>query len=147
VAEVKTMDRRIADSLWQRRLWGVLFVAFGAMALVLAAIGLYGVVSHSVAQRTQEIGIRMTLGAAPLGVSAMVLREALTLAGIGVAVGLAGALAMSRVIGSLLNGVAPHDPLTLAVVASVLCGAAAAAAWIPAHRAARIDPVMALRGD
>jgi putative ABC transport system permease protein len=147
VAELKTMDRRIADSLWQRRLWGVLFVAFGTMALVLAAVGLYGVVSYSVAQRAQEIGIRMALGAAPLGVAAMVLREALTLGAIGVTLGLAGALAMSRAMSSLLNGVAPHDPLTLAAVAGVLCATAAAAAWIPAHRAARIDPVAALRGD
>jgi putative ABC transport system permease protein len=147
VADVKTMERRIGESLWQRRLWGVMFVAFGVMALVLAAIGLYGVVSHGVAQRTQEIGIRVALGADPLGIGGMVVREALLLVAIGIAIGTVAALGTGRLIASLLKGVPPNDPLTFLGVIAVLCGAATAAAWLPAYRASRVSPIVALRSE
>jgi putative ABC transport system permease protein len=147
VTEIKTMDRRIEDSLWQRRLWGIMFTTFAVLALALAAVGLYGVVSHGVAQRTREFGIRMALGAEPGGVRGMVLREAMRLVAIGLALGVAGALAMGRVIASLLHGVPPHDPLTFALVALVLCAAAIAAVWIPSRRASCVDPIVALKAE
>jgi ABC-type antimicrobial peptide transport system permease subunit len=125
----------------------VMFVAFGVMALALAAIGLYGVVSHGVAQRTQEIGIRVALGANPLGIGGMVVREALLLVAIGIAIGTAAALGTGRLIASLLKGVPPNDPLTFLGVIAVLCGAAMAAAWLPAYRASRVNPIVALRSE
>ncbi len=147
VAEVKTMERRMAESLWQQRLWGTLFAAFAALALGLAAVGLYGVMSHAVEQRRREIGIRMALGAAPSGVGTMVVREAMALVGGGLAVGIACALGVGRLIGGLLYGVAPYDPVIFGVVAAILCITALAAAWIPAMRASRVDPIIALRSD
>jgi putative ABC transport system permease protein len=147
VAEVKAMERRIDESLWQRRLWGVMFTAFAALALVLAAVGLYGVISHSVAQRTKEIGVRMALGAAPIGVGRMVLHEAMRLVSIGLVIGIAAALASGRLIGSLLHGVPANDPVTFAIVAAVLCVTGAIAVWIPAYRASRVDPIVALRTE
>jgi putative ABC transport system permease protein len=147
VAEVKSMARRIDDSLWQHRLWGVMFGAFAILALTLAAVGLYGVLSHSVGQRTQEIGIRLALGAAPSGVGGMVVREAMALCAIGLVLGLLAAWAVGQVVSGLLFRVPAHDPVTFAAVAGILCAAAAAAAWVPAWRASRVDPIVALRKE
>jgi predicted permease len=147
VAEVKTMAQRVDDSLWQQRLWGVLFSGFALLALALAAVGLYGVMSHTVAQRTREIGIRMALGDRPLRMGRMVVREGMNLVAIGLVVGGVAAFGAGRLIGGLLFGVAPHDAITFATVVVVLIGAALAAIVIPAYRAARVDPIVAMRSE
>jgi putative ABC transport system permease protein len=116
-------------------------------ALLLGAIGIYGVISYMVSLRTREIGVRMALGAQRDQVRRMVVRQGLVLAVIGVGIGLVGALALARLISSLLYGIAPHDPLTLGAVTAGLLGVAAVASWLPAMRAARIDPIEALRAD
>jgi putative ABC transport system permease protein len=145
VSNVAAMDDVFSDSVARPRFQLVLLVVFAGIAVLLATIGVYGVVSYSVSQRTQEIGIRVALGAGSLDVSRLVLREGLLLGGIGVAVGLAAALASTRVLGSLLFEVTPTDPLTLGAVACLLLGVALAAAVIPARRATKVDPMVALR--
>jgi predicted permease len=147
VTVVKTMERRIDESLWQERLWSVMFSVFAALAVLLAAVGLYGLMAHAVAQRTREIGIRIALGARQASVGRMIVGEALTLVGADVVVGAVAALAASRVIRGLLHGVPPHDPATYFVVGGVLCVTGLAAAWIPALRATRVDPIHALRSE
>ena len=121
--------------------------AAAGVALLLGAIGIYGVISYMVSLRTREIGVRMALGAQSSEVRGMVVRQGLTLAVIGVGIGLVGALALSRLISSLLFGIAPHDPVTLGTVTLALLGVAALASWLPAMRAARIDPTEALRAE
>jgi putative ABC transport system permease protein len=123
----------------------VLLLVFAAIAMLLATIGVYGVVSYSMSQRTQEIGIRVALGAGAGDVSRLVLREGLLLGGLGVAVGLAAALASTRVLESLLFEVTPTDPLTLGGVAGLLLAVAIAATLWPARRATKVDPMVALR--
>jgi ABC-type antimicrobial peptide transport system permease subunit len=120
---------------------------FAVLALVLAAVGLYGLVSFAVAQRTRDIGIRMALGASRGRVLADVLRDGMTLATLGTAFGLAGAVALTRVLGSLLFEVSPRDPATLVIVASVLAAVTLVASWLPARRATRVDPMVALRTE
>jgi len=142
-----TMQGRMMDSLAQSRFSTMLLTAFGAIALILAAIGVYGVISYGVTQRTQEIGIRMALGARHADVLAMVVRHGAALAGIGLAVGLAGALALSSMLTSLLFQVSPTDPPTFAAGMVVLTAVAVLAAALPAHRAARTDPMVALRNE
>jgi putative ABC transport system permease protein len=142
-----TMQGRLVDSLAQSRFSTMLLTVFGAIALILAAIGVYGVISYGVAQRTQEIGIRMALGARHTDVLAMVVRHGAVLAGIGLAVGLGGALALSRLLSSLLFQVSPTDPPTFASGTVVLTAVALLAAALPARRAARTDPMVALRNE
>jgi ABC-type antimicrobial peptide transport system permease subunit len=120
---------------------------FGLVALVLAAVGIYGVMAYTVAQRTQEIGIRVALGARPLVVLGMVLRDGMTLVGIGLGVGVVVALALGRLVSSLLYGVTAADALTYVVIAAALAAIALVAIVIPARRATRVDPMQALRSE
>jgi len=145
VSGVETMDTVYSDSVARPRFQLVLLLVFAGIAVLLATIGVYGVVSYSVSQRTQEIGIRVALGARSGDVSRLVLREGLLLGGLGVGVGLAAALASTRVLRSLLFEVAPTDPVTLGAVACLLLAVALAAALWPARRATKVDPMVALR--
>ncbi len=142
-----TMQGRVADSLAESRFSTMLLAVFGALALTLAAVGVYGVISYGVAQRTREIGIRVALGAQRRDVMAMIVRHGALLAGIGLVLGLGGALALSRLIGSLLFRVSPTDPPTFATGVVVLTAVAVLAAALPARRAARTDPMTALRNE
>jgi ABC-type antimicrobial peptide transport system permease subunit len=130
-----------------RRFQTLLAVAFGVAALVLAALGIYGVVSFSVARRTREIGVRIALGARADQITAMVLRQGLTPVLLGLAVGAGGALMIGDALAGLLYGVTPRDPLTFAAVAGVFLIVSAAACLIPARRAMRVDPISTLRAD
>ncbi len=145
IANVMTMEERVSRSLSQPRLTMLLLGIFAVLALTLACIGLYGVVSYSVAQRTHEIGIRMALGAGRTDVLRMVVRQGLLLVLIGVAAGLAGASALTRLMSSLLYGVKPSDPATLLGVSLLLGAVALLAVYVPARKAAGMDPMMALR--
>lgn len=143
---VRTMQERIDQSLVDRRTPMVLATMFAAAALLLAALGLYGVLAYQVAQRRREIGIRLALGSDPGGIFALVLREGLTLLAVGLVVGIAGAFGIRRAIESQLYEVNAMDPLVLSAVAGVLALTALLACAVPARRAARIDPMVAL-GD
>ena len=145
VYEVKTMDAWLDATVSPRRFNVMLLLAFGALALTLAAIGTYGVIAYSVSQRTQEIGIRMALGASRQDVLRMVVGGGLRLAIAGVLIGVALSLAAGRFISTLLFGVRATDPLTFSAVAAALLATAVFAAWIPARRATRVDPMVALR--
>ena len=129
------------------RAGAALFSIFGGLALGLAVVGLYGVKAYSVARRTREIGIRMALGAKPVDITRMILRGALTLAGIGAVGGTLLFLGVGRVVASLLYGIGPRDPLTLAACVLLLGGVALVASYVPARRAARVDPLVALRSE
>ena len=134
-------------SIARQRMSMVVFVVFAGVALVLASIGLYGVVAHGVTERTHEIGVRMALGAERRHVLALVVRQGLSMAVLGTVVGLAAALALSRSIESLLFRVAPTDPATFAAVIVMLLSVATIACYVPAWRAARVDPTQALRAE
>jgi predicted lysophospholipase L1 biosynthesis ABC-type transport system permease subunit len=145
VAEAETMHAHLDRALSQERLTASLLSGLGLLALALAVIGIYGVMSFSVAQRTSEIGIRMALGAQAPEVLAMILRHAALPLGAGLAIGWAAAAIVSRYAASLLYGVGPTDPWTFVAMASLLGAAAMIACYLPARRAARIDPTVALR--
>jgi len=147
IFNVRTMEDLRTRGFWQFRLFGVMFGIFGAVALFLAAIGVYGVLSFSVSQRTQEIGVRVALGAQRRDVVRMVVRQGLMLAGIGVGLGMLGALGVTPVVGSLLYKVAPTDPASFIGVALFLGAVAAVASYIPARRATTVDPIVALRSE
>lgn len=145
--EVRTMDEHLRRALWEERLYAWLFGTFSALALVIAALGIHGVMAYSVAQRTREIGIRMALGAAREEVQRMVVVQAMQLSAIGLGVGLAAAYALTRFMASQLFGVRPDDPPTYIIVTVILAGSALVAAWVPAARATRVDPMIALRHE
>jgi putative ABC transport system permease protein len=147
VSDVLTMDQVVADSTSDRRLNLLLFALLGGLALALAAVGVYGVVAYSVTQRTHEIGVRMAIGARPRDVQWMVLGQGCRLALLGVGIGLGLALVSARVMRGLLFHVSPGDPATFVAVATALTGVAALASYIPARRATRVDPMVALRGE
>jgi predicted permease len=145
IAQVREMDDWIERSLQPRRAPTVLLSLFGATALALAAIGIYGVLAFSVTQRLREFGIRQALGAGGRSIVSMVVREGVSTAATGLAIGVVGAIVLGQAMRSLLVGVAPSDPVVLACAAVTLLAAAAAAAWIPARRATRVDPIVILR--
>jgi putative ABC transport system permease protein len=145
--DVRTMDEWLRYSLWENRIYVVLMSVFAVLALMIAAIGIYGVMAYTVAQRTQEIGIRMALGAARRDVMRMVVSQALRMTALGIGIGLAGAYGVTRLMASVLFGVSATDPPTFIGVTVILAGSALIAAWIPADRATRVDPMVALRSE
>ena len=145
VFRVKTMMDVMANSTAQQRFNMILMTVFAAVALVMAAIGLYGVISYSVTQRTHEIGIRMALGASTGAVVKLVVGQGMLLASAGVLIGLGAAFALTRLLSSLLFGISPTDPITFAVISLILTGVALAACFVPARRATKVDPMIALR--
>jgi putative ABC transport system permease protein len=147
VARLATMDALVAESLGTSRLSTMLFALFGVVGLVLAAVGIYGVISYGVMQRTREFGVRMALGALASDVRGMVVRQAATLTLLGMGLGIVGALAATRLMRSLLFEVAPTDPVTYIGVAFILGVVALIASYLPARRATMVDPVIALRNE
>jgi predicted permease len=143
--DIRTMDAIRAASVAEQRFLLMLLTAFGALALVLASVGVYGVMTLVVAERTQEVGVRLALGAAPIAVLTMIVRGALTLAGAGVAMGLGAAAGLAPLLSSQVFGIDVIDPLTFAVVPLLLLAVAVAASTGPARRAMRVDPVQAMR--
>jgi len=142
---IQTLESAFADSISQRRIAMLLIAVFAGVALALASIGVYGIMSYTVSERTHEIGVRMALGAAGGDVLRMVLTQSAVLAATGLALGLAGTLALSRALASLMFGISATDPGTLAGVTLLLLCVAALAALIPARRASRVSPVEAMR--
>jgi predicted permease len=142
-----TLDDAVGEAVARPRLLTVLLGLFGAMGLVLGALGIYGVLSYLVTQRTREIGVRVALGASSTNVLGMIVGNGLRLAALGVAIGFVGAIALTRLMSGVLYGVTATDPFTFAAVAVVLFGVAAVASWIPAARAAHVDPLIAMRAE
>jgi putative ABC transport system permease protein len=147
VGDVRTLADVVSESVATPRLNVLLLGVFAAIGIVLAAIGLYGVISYSVASRRQEIGIRMALGARPLDVVGMVVRQGMGMTGGGLLLGLVGAFAATRLLRSLLVGVSATDPAVFLAVPVLLGAVALLATWLPGRRATRVDPMVALRSD
>jgi putative ABC transport system permease protein len=143
--DLTTLDSRVQLIATPQRMGGVFVGGFGILALVLAGIGIYGVLAYTTRQRAHEIGIRMALGAEPRNVLRLVLRQGLTLALVGLAIGLAASFVLTRALSSELFGISATDPLTFTAVAILLLAVALLACYIPAHRAMRVDPMVALR--
>ena len=148
VANVRSLEQIIARSISQPKFYMTLLGAFAGVALALAAIGIFGVLSYAVAQRTREIGIRMALGAQQRAVLGLVVRQAMILAAAGIGIGTVSALALSRsLVATLLFSTSPHDGGTFAAVALLLAAVALASSYIPARRATRVDPIVALKAE
>jgi putative ABC transport system permease protein len=145
ITDIRTVDRIKDESMGSRRIPSVLLGTFAVVALVLAGIGIYGVISYSVAQRTREIGIRAALGASNQKLVRLVLDRGVVLTIIGLVLGVAGALALTRLMTSLLFGIGARDPLSMVSMGAVLAGVALLASYVPARRAAKVDPIVALR--
>jgi ABC-type antimicrobial peptide transport system permease subunit len=143
----ETMEEHVRTAYVLPRLAATLFGVFGGIGLVLAAVGLYGVMSYSVSRRTREIGIRIALGAKQGAVERLILRQGMVLTFIAIVIGWPAAWMLSRLAASLLYGIEPHDAVTFTVVPPLLAAIALAACWIPAQRAASVDPMQALRTD
>jgi putative ABC transport system permease protein len=147
VYDAFTLESMVDRALGQPRFYVLLLTIFAALAVVLAVVGIYGVIAYTVQQRTREIGIRIALGASRERVVAMVVRRGLMLALAGITLGSAAAYAVSRVLQSLLYGVGARDPITFIAVAALLGVVAVLASWVPARRAARVDPLAAMRAE
>jgi ABC-type antimicrobial peptide transport system permease subunit len=145
IDNLRTLDRAIDNSISNEIIIAKLSTFFGILALVLASIGLYGVMSYTIAGRTRELGVRIALGAQRADVLAMVLKEAMFLVAIGIAIGVPASVASSRVIASMLYGLKPYDPVALVIVIALLATVGALAGFIPARRATKVDPMVALR--
>jgi putative ABC transport system permease protein len=143
----RSLEQSISVAYFGQRMGGSLLGSFGALALALAAVGLYGLLAHTVTQRSREVGIRMALGAAPSDVLRLILGQGLGLAGIGLAIGLVVSAAVTRLMRALLFGVSPTDPATILAVSTVLVMVALAASFLPAYRAAKINPIRAIRHE
>lgn len=147
VSEVETMEDIVRDSSAPRRFPMLVLSGFAVFALVLAAVGIAGVVSFSVAQRTREIGLRVALGASTIDVLNLIVGRTMRWALVGVAIGITGSMGLTRLLSGLLYRVGPNDPGVLGLVASLLAGIALLAAYLPARRATRVDPMVALRHE
>lgn len=147
LANIATLDEQVVESLLRERLLAALALMFGLLALLLACIGLYGVIAYDVARRTREIGIRMALGALPRDALRPVVRQGVALTLAGVTSGLAMAVPATRWLESLLYGVSATDPVTFVGITTILLIAALLACYLPARRAAKVDPLIALRGE
>jgi putative ABC transport system permease protein len=147
IYDVKTMDEAVSRSLWRQRLNGQVLGTFALLALMLAAVGIYGVISYAVTQRTREIGVRIALGAGGAQVLALVVGQGARVALIGIVIGGLSALGVSRVLTSLLYEVRPTDPATFVAVPVLIAGVALAASYLPARRATKLDAVTAIRAE
>ena len=147
IASIRPLTTLVADSVARPRFAMFLFAVFAGVALLLSAIGIYGVISYSVTQRTGEIGIRIALGAQRSDVLQLVFVRAAKLVAFGLASGVIGALLLTRLISSMLFGVSPQDPLTFATIIALLAAISAIACWLPARRATKVDPMVALRAE
>jgi ABC-type antimicrobial peptide transport system permease subunit len=147
LAQVRPMSEVVERSIARTSFTMLLLVAAAAVALVLGSVGIYSVIAYVVSQRTREIGVRMALGATRRDISRMVLGEGLAITFLGIAVGLAGAFALTRLMLALLYGVSPTDPATFVAVPALLAGVALLATWVPARRAARVEPLVAIRSE
>jgi len=147
IYNLRSLEERLDINNWPQRVFGTLFASFAAIALALASVGLYAVIAHSVSQRTQEIGLRMALGASSQTILGLVFMQGMRQLAIGLVVGLAAAIGLTRVLAFLLIAVSPRDPVVFTIVSIVLTAAAVLGCWIPARRAMSVDPVVALRHE
>jgi ABC-type antimicrobial peptide transport system permease subunit len=144
---VRTMESLVTPSMRSWQLGATMFATFGGLALLLAALGLYGVIAHSVAQRTHEMGVRVALGARTSDVAGMVIRESIRIVAVGVTLGIVASLVAGRWISPLLFEISPRDPMVLVAVIVTLMGVTLLASWLPAVRASRVDPAESLRAE